>query len=1139
MASETGRPFFDMLSININDTLQDNEHIAIENSVYIASDTSLNDTTISGELNVYGNTIMESDLSINGDLFVSGTIQVDLSQNFAAGDNITLTQDGTTKVITIALNTDINSNEDISGDLVVDGDISMNGDLLVGGTIQGDLSQNFAAGDNITLTQDASSKVITIALNTDINSNVDISGDLTLNGNLKGKITSYHISQLGEDISGDSVIDYSGYSVSLSSDGSRVAIGAPKNIFLSNDAGHVKVYEYVDTSWVQLGNDIDGDAIDDYSGRSVSLNSNGTRVAIGAPYNNVSSGRVKVYEWNDPSWVQLGNNIEGEAADDQSGWSVSLNSDGSIVAIGATYNDGSGNYNNGHVCIYEYDTSWVKMGEDIDGDAASDQSGYSVSLSSDGYIVAIGAPFNDGSDETNSGHVKLYQYIDASWVKMGEDIDGEKAGDKSGRSVSLSSDGTRVAIGAIGNDAGHVKIYEIIPQYLLEVDGDISMNGDLVVGGTIQGDLSQNFAAGDNITLTQDGSTKVITIALNTDINSNEDFSGDLFVGGDISMNGDLVVGGTIQGDLSQNFVAGDNITLTQGTSKVITISSSSNLNTDDDISFNSNVDISGDLTLNGKLKGKFTDAYFSQLGQDIDGQVDGDKSGYSVSLNSDGTRVAIGSPWYTGINGTYSGNVKVYEWYENDASWVPLGNALEGKAAGNFSGYSVSLDSSGTRVAIGAPFNNDNGGLSGHVRIYEWNDPSWVQLGDIEGEAGGDHSGRSVSLSSNGTRVAIGSTENDDNGGNSGHVRIYEWYENDASWVKMGEDIYGEVGGDKSGYSVSLNSDGSIVAIGARLNNNETGHVKVYEWDENDASWVKMGEDIDGDAVGDNSGRVSLSSDGKIVAIGAQLNNGSNGNHSGHVKVYKWNETDASWVQLGYDIEGDALSDQSGYSVSLSSDGTIVAIGAPNNDGGGDNSGHVKVYQYVDASWVQLGYDIDGKAAYDESGYSVSLSSDGTRVAIGAPDNDAGHVKVYEIIPPKNPLLEVDGDISMNGDLVVGGDIEIAGNLTLNGEQFIRVVAMAIVNKDGTTDKAVGCKVSLYPDDTFSIYECTFTSPRPTNSYVVNYTPYYMEDSSTLINHVQSFKGYFRYFIHDKDGGGTTGDIIKANHSFTVFDTD
>ena len=51
-------------------------------------------------------------------------------------------------------------------------------------------------------------------------------------------------------------------------------------------------------------------------------------------------------------------------------------------------------------------------------------------------------------------------------------------------------------------------------------------------------------------------------------------------------------------------------------------------------------------------------------------------------------------------------------------------------------------------------------------------------------------------------------------------------------------------------------------------------------------------------------------------------------------------------WKQLGSDIDGEAAGDNSGNSVSMSSDGTIVAIGAKYNDGNGNNAGHVRVYQ-------------------------------------------------------------------------------------------------------------------------------------------------------------------------------------------------
>ena len=82
-------------------------------------------------------------------------------------------------------------------------------------------------------------------------------------------------------------------------------------------------------------------------------------------------------------------------------------------------------------------------------------------------------------------------------------------------------------------------------------------------------------------------------------------------------------------------------------------------------------------------------------------------------------------------------------------------------------------------------------------------------------------------------------------------------------------------------------------------------------------------------------------------------------------------------------------MRDESGSSVSLSADGSTVAIGAPFNKVNGQELGHVRIYQYIDSSWQQLGADIDGEAEGDESGYSVSLSADGSTVAIGAPYND------------------------------------------------------------------------------------------------------------------------------------------------------
>ena len=177
--------------------------------------------------------------------------------------------------------------------------------------------------------------------------------------------------------------------------------------------------------------------------------------------------------------------------------------------------------------------------------------------------------------------------------------------------------------------------------------------------------------------------------------------------------------------------------------------------------------------------------------------------------------------------------------------------------------------------------------------------------------------------------------------------MRIYERNLN-GNWAQVGADIDGEAEWDYSGYSVSLSADGSTVAIGAIYNEgngDESGHVRIYERNSN-GDWEQVGADIDAEVAGDQSGTsVSLSADGSTVAIGAPLNDG-NGSHSGHVRIYQRNTATNSWYQIGADIDAEAAGDQSGHSVSLSADGSTVAIGAYLNDGNGTDSGHVRVYQ-------------------------------------------------------------------------------------------------------------------------------------------------------------------------------------------------
>jgi LPXTG-motif cell wall-anchored protein len=130
------------------------------------------------------------------------------------------------------------------------------------------------------------------------------------------------------------------------------------------------------------------------------------------------------------------------------------------------------------------------------------------------------------------------------------------------------------------------------------------------------------------------------------------------------------------------------------------------------------------------------------------------------------------------------------------------------------------------------------------------------------------------------------------------------------------------------------------------------------------------------------------------------------------------------TWTQTGVDIDGEAAGDNSGYSVAMSGDGSRIAIGASGNDGNGSDAGHVRVYTLINGTWTQTGADIDGEAAGDLSGRSVAMSGDGSRIAIGAYLNDgtgsnAGHVRIYGVptVPVAPTITSV---VGTNGSLSV-----------------------------------------------------------------------------------------------------------------------
>ena len=393
----------------------------------------------------------------------------------------------------------------------------------------------------------------------------------------------------------------------------------------------------------------------------------------------------------------------------------------------------------------------------------------------------------------------------------------------------------------------------------------------------------------------------------------------------------------------------------------------------------------------------------WKQVGQDIQGENAQDYFGWSVALSQDGTTIASGA-YSNGDAGTRAGQVRVFRLTGDDNRWTQWGSTLLGESAWDQFGWSVALSAGGTILAVGANWNDNLSGRdAGQVRIYQYAAGNWRQLGStIQGEAAGDWFGHSLALSADGLTVAAGGALSDGNGDRSGHVRVFRYNTRSQEWFAKGRTILGSASGDYFGNAVDLSADGNVLVAGAYFWNggrgSNWGQVRVFQYNSLLNTWQQLGQELHGEASGDQFGySVSISADGSAVAAGAYWNDG-NGDRSGHVRVFRYNPDDLRWQQRGQNLNGQAAGDRFGGSVSLSEDGNVVACGAYWNDGGVGraNVGYVRVYGYDGASrlWSQRGRNLEGENEYDQFGYSVSLAADGTTVAAGAIFSDVGDLK-------------------------------------------------------------------------------------------------------------------------------------------------
>jgi len=570
-----------------------------------------------------------------------------------------------------------------------------------------------------------------------------------------------------------------------------------------------------------------------------------------------------------------------------------------------------------------------------------------------------------------------------------------------------------------------------------------------------------NFPGADIHTTTLT-SVSNVSVGENLDVASNLTVSGDTTVSGNAELSSNLTVSGnaTVSGnvELSSNLtVSGD--TAVSGNVGVGTSNPGFSL----DVHGTANVGALTTTTVSIKddphpeLNFNFTNSKWLQQAKLTAGADAGadDQFGRSVSISGDGS-TAIAGVYYDDDNGqTDSGSAYIF--VRSGSSWTQQAKLTAGADAGgsDLFGYSVSISSDGSTAIVGAYLDDDNGqGNSGSAYIFVRSGSSWTQQAKLTAgaDAGADDQfGFSVSISSDGSTAIVGARYDDDNG-QSSSGSAYIFIRSGSSWTQQAKLTAGADAGadDRLGWSVSISSDGSTAIVGAFLDddNGQSNSGSAYIFIRSGSSWTQQAKLTAGADAGasDYFGQnVSISGDGSTAIVGAYLDDDNGRSDSGSAYIFV-RSSGSSWTQQAKLTAGaDAgVSDQFGFSVSISSDGSTAIVGARyDDDNGQSGTGSAYIFVRSGSSWRQknkLTANADA-GAEDWFGHSVSISSDGSTAIVGAYlDDDNGQTNSGSayIFNAERALhiskhIDVDGSAYIEKDVIMN-EFDSVTALTTHG---------------------------------------------------------------------------------------------------------
>ena len=394
---------------------------------------------------------------------------------------------------------------------------------------------------------------------------------------------------------------------------------------------------------------------------------------------------------------------------------------------------------------------------------------------------------------------------------------------------------------------------------------------------------------------------------------------------------------------------------------------------------------------------------------QEIEGSNDS-RFGSSVQLSADGETLIIGVPRDDLGAGSMSG--AVYRYVKIDGVFAVEGNPIAGKSSYEYFGESVSISADANFLVAGAKWADSSSMQNvGAARIYEWDGEQWLEKADLTRNAGDSRFGYSVSISDDGAVVAVGSPykPGEDLLDNAGEVSLFRRSGN--VWAAKGTPITGNLSDQKFGWAIDLNENGNQIAIGAYgmgSSGDLSGGAWVYAWSDEANDWLQLGATIEGELRSETGWSVALSRDGSILLVGSTR--ADNGDIEGSGRVVAYSLTENQWQPVSTVYGEGRYNEYTGYSLALNGDSDVAAVGSIGNNMGVTLSGSVHVYGYDQ--------DSDGVANIQDAfpqdpTETIDTDGDGTGNNADTDDDGDGYVDAFEDFAGADSLDSTDAEIS------------------------------------------------------------------------------------------------------------------------------